>query len=91
MCTNVKLTANLRVTTLHSLCHGKPVLVVGHGIRLADGWPDAFKPSDSITTADRTVTAAFCAYSHGRKLTGAKRELVAEYLRQWPEGPQLDW
>jgi len=38
---NVQLTPNLSVTTAHPLSHdGKPVLVVGNGIRLADGCPE---------------------------------------------------
>ena len=90
MSTKVEWTPHLRGTTVHPLSHGKPALVVGHGIRLADGWPEAFGPSDTIQMFGRTVTAAFCAGFYGRDLTGAERELVAEYLRRWREGPQMD-
>jgi hypothetical protein len=88
---NVQLTPNLSVTTVHPLSHeGKPVLVVGNGIRLADGWPDAFRPADIIEIFDRTAPAAYWACFYGKNLTGAERGLVGEYLHQWREGPQLD-
>ena len=88
---NVQLTPNLSVTTVHPLSrYGKPVLVVGNGIRLADGWPDAFGPSDIIEIFDRTAPAAYWAYFYGKNLTGADREFIGEYLHQWREGPQLD-
>lgn len=87
----VHLTPNLSVTTVHPLSrNGHPVLVVGNGIKLADGWPDAFGPADIIEMFDRTAPAAYWAYFYGKHLSGEERELVAEYLHQWREGPQLD-
>jgi len=86
----LELTPNLSVTTPHSLSHGKPVLFVDHGIRLPDGRSDAFGPSDIIEVLDRTAPAAYWACSYGKNLAGSRRGLVAEYLHQWREGPQLD-
>jgi hypothetical protein len=87
---NVQLTPNLSVTTVHPLAHEhQPVLVVDGGIRLADGWPDAFGPADIIQIFNRTAPAAYWVYFYGKNLTGTERELVAEYLQQWREGPQL--
>jgi hypothetical protein len=88
---NVELTPNLRVTNVHPLARGgQSVLVVGDGVRLDDGSPDAFFPADIIEIFERTAPAAYWAYFYGKSLSGAERELVAEYLRQWREGPQLD-
>jgi hypothetical protein len=88
---NVQLAPNLSVTTVYPLSQsGAPVLVVGDKIRLVDDWPNAFAPSDIIEIFGRTAPAAHWACFFGKNLTGAERQLVAEYLRQWREGPQLD-
>ena len=88
---NVQLNPNLRVTTAHPLSHdGKAVLVVGNGLRPDDGGPVAFGPADLIEIFGRTAPAAYWACFYGQTLTGAEREAIADYLRQWQKGPQLD-
>jgi hypothetical protein len=88
---NVQLNPNLSVTTAHPLSHGgKPVLVVHGSVRLPDGSPEAFFPSDVIEIFNRTAPAAYWASFYGKNLIGSERQLVAEYLHQWSEGPQLD-
>jgi hypothetical protein len=79
------------VTTPHPLSPaGKPVLVMENGIRRAVGWPNGLRPSDVVQMFNRTAPAAYWAHYCGKNLTGGEREPVAEYLRQWTEGPQLE-
>lgn len=88
---NVQLTPNLSLTTTHPLSlAGKPVLVFRDGVNLPHGSPEAFLPFDMIKIFNRTAPAAYWAHFYGKNLTGAERDLIAEYLRQWSEGPQLE-
>ncbi len=86
----VHLTPVLRVTTIHPLSRGgQPVLVVGSSKRPAFDSRDAYTPAEIVEVFGRTAPAAYWACFYGKSLTGLERQLVADYLQQWREGPQL--
>lgn len=86
-----QLSSNLTITTVHPLSRGgAPVLVVGDEARQVGDGACAFAPSDIVEVFGHTAPAAYWACFYGKTLSGAERQLVADYLRQWREGPQLD-
>ncbi len=86
----VQLTPVLRVTTIHPLSRGgSPVLVVGSAKPSTFDSRNAYTPAEIVEIFGRTAPAAHWACFYGSKLTGLERQLVADYLQQWREGPQL--
>ncbi len=86
----VQLTPVLRVTTIHPLSRGGlPVLVVGSSRPSVFDSRDAYTPAEIVEVFGHTAPAAYWACFYGRNLTGLDRQLVADYLQQWREGPQL--
>jgi len=83
------MTANLndlfQLTTEHPKSHyGVPVLL---HLRSGDTYvaADVIKPLPNANL----LTAAAYVLRHRRKLSGEDRVAARNFLRQWPEGPQL--
>jgi len=49
----------------------------------------AYGPADIIQVYHQTQPAAHLVHRYGKQLKGDEREAAANYLRQWPDGPQL--
>lgn len=88
---HVQLTPSLKLTTEHAACrYGIPVLLAGP-------YPQAFGPKDILTAypswgpgpAAVAVKRAYATQPFGA-FTPGELDLIRVYLRQWPEGPQLD-
>jgi hypothetical protein len=80
----IQLTPSLVLTDERAECrYGIPVLVN----RQDDA--TAYGPADIIQVNHQTQPAAHLVHRYGKRLAGEEREAVANYLRQWPDGPQL--
>ena len=80
----IQLTPSLVLTDERAECrYGIPVLVNKQDDATAYG------PADIIQVYHQTQPAAHVVHRFGKRLTGDQREAAANYLRQWPDGPQL--
>ena len=80
----IQLTPSLVLTDERAECrYGIPVLVN----RQDDA--TAYGPADIIQVYHQTQPAAHLVHRYGKRLKGEDREAVANFLRQWPDGPQL--
>ena len=80
----IQLTPSLVLTDERAECrYGIPVLVNKQDDATAYG------PADIIQMYHQTQPAAHLVHRFGKQLAGEEREAVANYLRQWPDGPQL--
>jgi len=81
---NIQLTPSLVLTDERAESrYGIPVLVN----RQDDA--TAYGPADIIQVYHQTQPAAHVVHRFAKQLTGEEREAAANYLRQWPDGPQL--
>ncbi len=64
--------------------YGIPVLV-----NLQDD-ATAYGPADIIDVYHQAQPAAHLVHRFAKRLTGEEREAAANFLRQWPDGPQLE-
>jgi len=85
---NVPLAPDWMLTSDHPLAHdGVPVLVR----RYAESTP--YGPADFLDLPPSHVggrTAAHLVWCMAQRFEGEERENVKRFLRQWPDGPQLD-
>ena len=65
---------------------GVPVLLRLDG----EAGPEFYAPEDLLELGGHTHEAAYHVKRLSRALTGKERAAAVAYLRQWPEGPQLD-
>lgn len=80
----IQLTPSLILTDERSECrYGIPVLINRQDDAVAYG------PADIIQVYHETVPAAHLVHRFGKGLAGEEREAAANFLRQWPDGPQL--
>jgi hypothetical protein len=49
----------------------------------------AYGPADIIDVYHKVQPAAHVVHRFAKRLTGDEREAAANFLRQWPDGPQL--
>ncbi|MCX6922639.1 MAG: hypothetical protein NT154_05405 [Verrucomicrobia bacterium] len=81
---NIQLTPSLVLTDERAECrYGIPVLVN----RQDDA--TAYGPADIIQVYHQTQPAAHVVHRFAKQLAGDEREAAANFLRQWPDGPQL--
>ena len=81
----VKLTGILVLTDERPECrYGIPVLVNRQEDAVAYG------PADLLYVHLHTQPAAHWVRLFGQRLTGDERAAACRFLKQWPEGPQLD-
>jgi hypothetical protein len=81
---NIQLTPSLVLTDERAESrYGIPVLVN----RQDDA--RAYGPADIIDVYHKVQPAAHLVHRFVKHLTGDEREAAANYLRQWPDGPQL--
>jgi hypothetical protein len=80
------LAGEIRLTTGGPFRHHINELVL-----CSDG-DEAFRPSDMITTEDRTVLAAVMVYEWASRDGRTEEEMNAarRYLGRWPTGPQIE-
>lgn len=83
-----QLTPTLVLTTEHpSSAEGVPVLLVHRGT--TD--PTAYGPADMVSVYNQGLQpAAMLVARYGARLKGEQRQVAAAFLRQWPQGPQLE-
>jgi len=80
----IQLTPSLVLTDERAECRQSiPVLIN----RQDDA--TAYGPADIIQVYHLTQPAAHVVHRFGKRLKGEDRAAVANYLRQWPDGPQL--
>jgi len=81
---NIQLTPSLVLTDERAESrYGIPLLVNKQDDATAYG------PADIIDVYHQVQPAAHLAHRFGKRLKGEEREAVANFLRQWPDGPQL--
>jgi len=79
------LTALFQLTTEHPKSHyGIPVLLHRQSGDIY-GAADVIKPLPNA----HLLTAAAFVLRHSRKLSGEDRVAAKNFLRQWPDGPQM--
>ena len=79
------LTPSFQLTTKHPASyHGIPVLYHRRTGSI-------FRPADVVRPYQgaQLVTAAKFVVRYGKRLSGDERKAAENFLRQWPDGPQL--
>lgn len=80
----IELTTSLTITDERAECrYGIPVLIN----RQDDA--TAYGPADILQVYRQPAAHLVHRYAKQLDLGGDEREAVANYLRQWPDGPQL--
>jgi len=80
------LTPSYQLTSEHPASHGGIPILLHRPSGQAHGPTDVLEPFPSVGL----TTAAAFVVRHSRKLEGNDLAVADNFLRQWPEGPQLN-